>query len=839
VWFALAIGLFSKVNLVEAAPAAEGAACVDIEGGTSDAGDGSDLCDTDLLCESLECVDTLTVSGLDGVCLICEYTGVTTSEANAISMFTGTAGHPCASPTTVTSKNIKIKELLAANVFTTSIADFCVAQFWIYKASDINKFIWGVKRFGATTSPAATQIDIEGYEGVKGYQMVGTRADGENKNPVFINRGSADNEYRWISDGREADAGLISTGAVTTTAVQTKDYTLCIKCHKAQEFPTPPIKSSDITNSCWNPSGSSSIATDMTSQKDPKKYCTAQTGICYTKTWTYHTERDSAITSYWVGVERGCADTVTDFKTSHSDINTDLSDHDTPRAATNMKMIVRGYRATNTASKAKDLAKYPDKSVSETEKFGALKTGASAYATGQTELNDAVNFPFTPSTPATSLLMMPTSLQYTSTDGTGAPDIPDSIKFPEIECLKCQTPSANTNGAEPCAKGDSTGRVKCKTLSCSAVLATYKLDESESAETYYYAKRGCTADPDDGVASGVSVAAERYVAPAGYTGITQTNQRSYSGDNGNTQRVAQASTAKIMDCYSCEVSMTHTALGKDISEPVYDSIKSQDPGLCWETSPPVTDSSIAATGTSGRCETSCFVKTYRYKQIGGTTANPTTTFNWYMKRGCLANQNDLVTGITPSKTLYSLQVQNYVCDYTDKTLCNDKLKVYDTNLELSTQTIRPLSCYNCATPEGNTDSTDACYTVPSSSKATECDDLSYVMCSTEQSAYNTSSTTSIYNIKRACAKTGAENGADITSDIPGISCAKSKTTFCRTNGCNKGVGTKGPLAVCTPTEVTTAPPEGATDAPVEATSGGKHRTIGFSIVGIIATLFIL
>ena len=67
--------------------------------------------------------------------------------------------------------------------------------------------------------------------------------------------------------------------------------------------------------------------------------------------------------------------------------------------------------------------------------------------------------------------------------------------------------------------------VKCKTLACSAIVSNYKLEAGETAETFYYAKRGCAANPDDGVRTGDQAQADQFVIPAGYTGIKQTNQR--------------------------------------------------------------------------------------------------------------------------------------------------------------------------------------------------------------------------------------------------------------------------------------------------------------------------
>ena len=90
---------------------------------------------------------------------------------------------------------------------------------------------------------------------------------------------------------------------------------------------------------------------------------------------------------------------------------------------------------------------------------------------------------------------------------------------------------------------------------------------------------------------------------------------------------------------------------------------------------------------------------------------------WYLKRGCLPKESKMVTGSTPSagmiiflilpltyfEDFFGVTVSNYVCDYTNGTLCNSQLENYDTNLQLRTQTIRKLQCYTCETPASNTD----------------------------------------------------------------------------------------------------------------------------------------
>ena len=67
------------------------------------------------------------------------------------------------------------------------------------------------------------------------------------------------------------------------------------------------------------------------------------------------------------------------------------------------------------------------------------------------------------------------------------------------------------------------------------ILQAYKLDAADTSETYYYAKRGCAADPLDGVDTGEQAQADAFVFPAGYTDIKQSNQRTTTA-KGNTLR---------------------------------------------------------------------------------------------------------------------------------------------------------------------------------------------------------------------------------------------------------------------------------------------------------------
>ena len=106
--------------------------------------------------------------------------------------------------------------------------------------------------------------------------------------------------------------------------------------------------------------------------------------MCRTETWQYKTKNDLQTTSFWVGIERGCqTNTASTSGNVVSDGSTDIS-HGTNRAADGMNKFVRYYIAANTASKAKDNAKYPD---SGTNTGSTVGTQPFAYGNGEETTN--------------------------------------------------------------------------------------------------------------------------------------------------------------------------------------------------------------------------------------------------------------------------------------------------------------------------------------------------------------------------------------------------------------------------------------------------------------------
>ena len=368
-----------------------------------------------------------------------------------------------------------------------------------------------------------------------------------------------------------------------------------------------------------------------------------------------------------------------------------------------------------------------------------------------------------------------------SPDGSGKPDVPVTVRVAELECLSCVTPIGNTDSTNTCVNAKTTGRVKCKTLSCASTTANYLL--GDSSDKYYYAKRGCDVDPEDGKPDGEQDPADLAVVPAGWTNIKQYNQRTTT-KNGNTGRSSSTSLAKIYDCYSCESSFSAVVEGPNPVEPLYDAIKTKDTSLCWETYEPQTDTSVSSTGSSGSCIGNCYTSAYKYKETSGPIANPTTTFNWYVKRGCEEDKAKIKSGTTPSKDLFGVTVTNSVCTFQNGTLCNGKIESYDTSLELKTQNVRKLQCFTCSTPSGNTDPAHECYTVPSTAKATECDDLTYVSCFATETSFIKDGVAQ-YGIVRGCSKDAA---ASSTEAVEGYSNVNAVTTGCSSSSCNKVSG---------------------------------------------------
>ncbi|CBY08581.1 unnamed protein product [Oikopleura dioica] len=720
-------------------------------------------------------------------CLVCEYVNIANTEQLAIdALEDNTSTIPCIAAKTngtALADATTLASTYPGYTLETTSGKHCVATFFMFEAKDMNnKVIYGVRRTVAESEIAnGNRVDVDHYDGVKGYQLTGSAA---HLNVMFTDRAEADSQF-FAMDGRDDYVDDSATdAAISTTSIQVQTETRCLVCHGSQEFTSYPSQAAEITMPCWNPSGSNSFQTDVTASLDPTKYCIpSDTGLCYTKTFQYGTKDSRGVTtSNWMVISRGCveADDSATQNTATGDILTGNT-----RSVSNAMMNIRMYAATNSASKAKDNAKYPDNDVADQTFFQATAAHVE------------------PMLKATDYDIRPLTVQFSSPDGSGKPDAPtyaDSI-FDELECLQCVTPIGNTDNTNDCVNAKTTGRVKCKTLSCSSISSAYKLGE-DASENFYYSKRGCTADPDDGTTDGEQAQADKFVVPDGWTNIKQQNQRSTTA-NGNTGRASTVSTAQIFDCFSCESTFSTTLSGANAGEPTYDSVKSKDNALCWQTFSPTQDSSTTATGTSGSCTGRCFVSAYKYKQNTGTTKLPATEYNWYVKRGC-DQEGLMIDSSSPADDIYGVEVTNRVCDYSNGTLCNGNVAAYETTLEIQTQTARLLQCFQCETAPGNTDKEDKCYTVLSTEKAENCPDLSYTSCVTTQSSYTVDGS-AVYNIKRGCHK---GDRAEESALVPGFTNVKSTTEYCSSGSCNKAAGDSSDELTEAVAETVTAGPDG-------------------------------
>ena len=95
------------------------------------------------------------------------------------------------------------KGTTAKPLFTTTEDAYCVGQFFIYHAEDIGKWVYGINRYGSSSSVAAGLIDVANYDGVKAFQYSIQRTVGDavhgrkyelgattyGANPMFKQRG--------------------------------------------------------------------------------------------------------------------------------------------------------------------------------------------------------------------------------------------------------------------------------------------------------------------------------------------------------------------------------------------------------------------------------------------------------------------------------------------------------------------------------------------------------------------------------------------------------------------------------------------------------------------------
>ena len=104
---------------------------------------------------------------------------------------------------------------------------------------------------------------------------------------------------------------------------------------------------------CWNPSNDK--------ENGLFKTCSPNNGMCSTTTWQYKTTNGMKVTSYWVGIQRGCQPETESRSTGVTWVTHGQGfQHSTNRKADGMTQFVRYYMATDSEIKARENAQYPD-----------------------------------------------------------------------------------------------------------------------------------------------------------------------------------------------------------------------------------------------------------------------------------------------------------------------------------------------------------------------------------------------------------------------------------------------------------------------------------------------
>ena len=124
------------------------------------------------------------------------------------------------------------------NIFTSTTDAYCVAQFFIYEAEDMGSWVYGVNRYGSSSSVAAGLVDIPNYDGVKAFQYSIQRTVGD---AVF---------------GRKYEAGATTYGANPTFKERGKYYGLCTSSSAISDT----TSDTDGDNKCFTNNSKAGIA---------------------------------------------------------------------------------------------------------------------------------------------------------------------------------------------------------------------------------------------------------------------------------------------------------------------------------------------------------------------------------------------------------------------------------------------------------------------------------------------------------------------------------------------------------------------------------------------------
>ena len=150
-------------------------------------------------------------------------------------MSSSTAGEYCAVINT-DDLSAQHKGTVATTKFTSTTDAYCVAQFFIYEAEDMGSWVYGINRYGSSSSVAAGLVDIPNYDGVKAFQYSIQRTVGD------------------AVHGRKYDLTATTFGANPTFKERGKYYGLCTKATKPQDTTNCPVENTKT--------GVSSLTTD-------------------------------------------------------------------------------------------------------------------------------------------------------------------------------------------------------------------------------------------------------------------------------------------------------------------------------------------------------------------------------------------------------------------------------------------------------------------------------------------------------------------------------------------------------------------------------------------------
>ena len=244
-----------------------------------------------------------------------------------------------------------------------------------------------------------------------------------------------------------------------TNSVQ--KFTCYSVCNGAEELDYQPSKTSEIRIPCWNPSSYKEVGLFKT--------CKPINGMCSTTTWQYKTTNGLKVTSYWVGIKRGCQQETNGVTwVTHGQ----GFPHSTNRNAAGMTQFLRYYMAADSEVKARENTQYPDAGRTTETHVG---TKPFAFGSGSVEVYDDAssiitmtdtistdsnyqNYGYITNTAKRPLNQMLTR-QFMSTDGNGSPDLPTmATAVSELECLSCLTPLQNSRADDVCVTGGALSR---------------------------------------------------------------------------------------------------------------------------------------------------------------------------------------------------------------------------------------------------------------------------------------------------------------------------------------------------------------------------------------------